>query len=152
MAKIVNSIIINANFDRVFDITNDIDNWVNLFTEYKESRVIKRAPNYLLFRLTTHTNKNGKSYSWISERYIDKKNKKIVAKRLDPLFPFKFMHIEWFYKDVEGGTEMKWVQEFDVDPASGFSDEIVINHLNETSKEQLKAIKNNIEKVNSSDC
>ncbi len=147
MAKIQNQITINADFDLVFDATNDIENWPQLFTEYKEAIVLEKKENYVLFRLTTHPQDGHESHSWKSERFIDKPNKKIKARRLEPLLPFKFMNIEWLYKEHSNATEMIWIQEFEVDPASGYSEEAVVNHLNEASREQLMAIKNNVEKL-----
>lgn len=79
--KIKNSITINVCFDVVFDRTNDIENWTNLFSEYKEAKIIKREGDWIFFQLTTHPDKNQKIRSWKSERFIDKKNKTIRAKR-----------------------------------------------------------------------
>ena len=147
MLQIKNSIKIEAPFDIVFDMTNDIKNWPKLFTEYSEVQVLYDEQDYVVFQLTTHPDKNQTIRSWVSERHIFKDEKRIIARRIEPLLPFKEMLIEWFYSENQGSTEMVWVQKFEVDPASGYTDIQVINHLNKTSVEQLAAIKQNIEKT-----
>jgi aromatase len=146
MAQIKNSIIIHADFDIVFDLTNDIENWKNLFTEYKESKVLKKEGNYVLFQLTTVPDENNISRTWKSERNIDKANKKITARRIEPLLPFRFMNIVWFYREIGNQTEMTWIQDYEVDPTSGYSEQMVTAYLDKTSKEQLSVIKSAIEK------
>ncbi|MEO3944638.1 SRPBCC family protein [Gorillibacterium sp. CAU 1737] len=147
MTRIQNSIEINAGFDVVFDMTNDIENWPNLFTEYKEALVIQKDDNYILFRLTTFPDEDQKTYSWISERRLDRENKKIHARRVDHLFPFQSMDIQWLYEEKDGRTEMVWTQDFEVDPSSGFTEQQVVDHLNQTSRVQMEAIKTNLEKI-----
>jgi len=147
MPQIQNSIKIKAPYEIVFDMTNDIENWPNLFTEYKEAKILYYRQGYVLFQLTTHPDQNQTSRSWISERYFSKKEKRVIARRIYPLLPFKEMNIEWSYTSENGITEMVWIQRFEVDPAAGFTEEQVINHLNKTSVEQLAAIKANIERA-----
>lgn len=143
--KIENSITIQRSIDSVFDITNDIASWTNLFTEYQESKVLEKKDNYIKFSLTTKPEKKEKSRSWISERFIDRKNWSIRAKRIDPVYPFKCMDIYWYYKSTDAGTEMTWVQEFTMDPQSGYKDELVAANMNRNTKVQMAAIKSAIE-------
>jgi aromatase len=127
-------------------MTNDIENWTNLFSEYKEAKILKKEGNWIFFQLTTHPDENQKTRTWKSERIIDKKNKTIRAKRIDPLFPFVFMNIEWFYNELSTNvTEMVWAQDFEVDSSCKFSEKMMVEYLNKTSNEQMRVIKNNIE-------
>lgn len=147
MPSICNRITVQADIDTVFDRTNDIEHWTELFTEYREAVVLERREGYIRFRLTTFPDEAGKVRSWVSERFLDKPNNRITARRLEPLMPFRHMNLEWTYgKTEDGGTEMVWVQEFEVDPASGLTDEQVTRHLNGNTVEQMAAVKANIEK------
>ena len=45
MGHTCNSITINAPYEKVFDISNDIPRWTELFGgEYKEAKVVKNSP------------------------------------------------------------------------------------------------------------
>ncbi|AWD68591.1 MULTISPECIES: SRPBCC family protein [Priestia] len=143
-----NSIHIKQDFDTVFDKTNDINNWTNLFTEYQESKVLKREKNEILFQLSTFPEKNKPSRTWISRRIIDKENKEATAERLDPKFPFKFMHIHWTYNIIsDNEVEMTWVQKFQVDSKCPLSEEEMETFLNENTKVQMKSIKSKLEQL-----
>ncbi|WP_238652444.1 SRPBCC family protein [Paenibacillus piscarius] len=146
MTTIQNSIWIHADRSTVFDRTNDIANWTELFTEYQESRVLEQTEAYIRFELTTYPEENRPARSWTSERWLDRPNFRITARRLAPLLPFKHMNLEWLYEEQNDGTYMTWIQEFEVDPASGLTGQQVEAHLNRTTKEQMAAIKQNIEK------
>jgi len=47
-----NSIVINAPMDLVWDMTNDIESWPELFSEYAAAEVLTRQGNTVTFRLT----------------------------------------------------------------------------------------------------
>ncbi|AIQ56642.1 SRPBCC family protein [Paenibacillus borealis] len=147
MTTIQNSIWIQADRNTVFDRTNDIAGWTDLFTEYKETRVLEQGESYIRFELTTFPEPNRPSRSWTSERWLDRPNFRITARRLAPLLPFKHMNLEWLYEEQGEGTYMTWIQEFEVDPVSGLTAEQVEAHLNRTTKEQMEAVKLNIEKL-----
>ena len=76
MAHTKNSITIKAPYDRVFDITNDIERWTELFDEYKEAKIISREGNKITFQLT-----NNQGNSWRSWRILDKENRVCTAQR-----------------------------------------------------------------------
>ena len=88
MAHTKNSITIDAPYDRVFDVTNDIERWDLLFEEYKEAKVLSREGNKITFQLTTN-----EGNSWRSSRMLDKANKVCTAQREDPMFPFQYMNL-----------------------------------------------------------
>jgi aromatase len=55
-----NSITIDAPLDLVWDVTNDIENWPQLFSEYASLEVLSRDGDTTKFRLTMHPDENGK--------------------------------------------------------------------------------------------
>jgi aromatase len=140
-----NFIIINAPLSLVWDITNDVENWHNLFTEYAEAKILERKGNTVKFRLTMHPDKNGKVWSWVSERTTDPTTHSVKAHRVET-GPFEFMNIEWYYEPVEGGTKMRWVQEFHMKDDAPVNDDWMENNINTNTKVQMGIIKEKIEK------
>jgi aromatase len=142
MGHTVNSIIIKAPYGLVFDISNDIERWTELFGgEYKEAKVVKREGNRLTFRLT-----DDEGRSWQSSRLLFKDDYFAYAQRVDPLFPFKYMKIIWLYTPTPEGVMLTWIQDFNMDAKAKFSDEQVEGFINKHSKDNLKIFKETIEK------
>lgn len=142
MGHTCNSIIINAPYDLVFDISNDIPRWTELFgAEYKKAEVVKQEANKITFRLTDEDDK-----SWQSWRLLFKDKNFAYAQREDPLFPFKFMKIIWLYTPKPEGVEMTWIQHFQMDPKAKFNDAQIEGFINEGSQQNLKIFKEIIEK------
>jgi aromatase len=142
MGHTCNSIIINAPYDKVFDISNDIPRWTELFGgEYKKAEVVKKEANKITFRLTDDEDK-----SWVSWRLLFKDNYFTYAERHEPKFPFKFMKIVWLYTPKPEGTELVWIQHFEMDDKAKFNDEQVEGFINKHSKENLLIFKEAIEK------
>lgn len=140
MARTENSIIIKAPYNRVFDITNDIERWPELFAEYKEAKILKREGNEITFQLT-----NQEGHSWRSSRILDKENKVCTAQREEPLFPFKYMNLKWTYEEGEEEVKMIWVQDFEMDPKAKYNDAQAEELINKHSVENMKRIKELIE-------
>ena len=141
MAHTVNSIVINSSYDKVFDLSNDISRWKEYFTEYTESDILDSSDNKLVFKLT-HQNGN----TWESYRLLFKEDKFAYACRVEPMFPFKYMKIIWLYREVEGGIEMTWIQDFKMDSKAKFNDQQVQELINKHSKDNLERFKEIIEK------
>jgi len=142
MGHTCNSIVINAPYDLVFDISNDISRWTELFGgEYKKAEVLKKEGNKITFRLTDE-----EGNSWQSWRLLFKENYFAYAERENPKFPFKFMKIIWLYIPRPEGTEMVWIQHFEMDAQAKFNDTQVEGFINKHSKENLKIFKALIEK------
>jgi aromatase len=139
-----NSVVIDAPLDLVWDITNDVENWHDLFTEYAEAKILERDGNTIRFRLTMHPDENGKVWSWVSERTPDPQTRTVKAHRIET-GPFEYMNIEWFYEPVEGGTRMRWVQEFHMKPGAPANDEQMEQYINNNTKKQMSIIKERIE-------
>ena len=142
MGHTCNSIIINAPYDLVFDISNDIVRWTELFgQEYKLAEVINKEANKITFRLTDEDDK-----SWQSWRLLFKDKYFTYAEREAPKFPFEYMKIIWLYTPGPSGVELTWIQHFHMDDKAKFSDVQIEGFINEGSQHNLKIFKEIIEK------
>jgi len=143
MAHTVNSIVINAPYDIVFDISNKIERWTELFgDEYVSADVLKREGNEITFRLTDDENK-----SWVSKRWLYKDLKFAYASRQDPMFPFNYMKIIWLYHEQDDGILMTWIQDFEMDPKfTKFTGEQIEGFINKHSVDNMNIFKKVIEK------
>lgn len=141
-----NAIVINAPLETVWETTNDVESWPHLFTEYAEAEILERKGNTVVFRLSMHPDENGKIWSWVSERTIDPKTHSVKARRIET-GPFEFMNIEWYYEEVDGGTRMRWVQEFTMKPNAPANDEQMEVYLNTNTQKQMTVIKQQIEEA-----
>ncbi|MDD4909106.1 MAG: SRPBCC family protein [Candidatus Omnitrophica bacterium] len=142
MGHTCNSIVINAPYDRIFEISNDIERWTELFGgEYKKAEVLKREGNKITFRLTDDEGK-----SWQSWRLLFKDEYFTYSEREEPKFPFKYMKIVWLYTPKQAGTLLTWIQHFEMDDKAKFNDEQVEGFINKHSKDNLLIFKDVIEK------
>jgi aromatase len=140
------AVVIDAPMDLVWEMTNDVPNWPDLFTEYASAQVLERDGNTIRFRLTMHPDENGRVNTWVSERTSDPATRTVRAHRIET-GPFDFMNIFWAYREVDGGVEMRWEQEFHVKDEMPFDDAAMAAHLLKNSAIQMAAIKERIEKA-----
>lgn len=140
--RIENSIFINADYDTVFDISNNLAKWPDLFDEYEDAEILQREGNKITFRLT-----NRDKRSWLSWRIIDKVNHKCYAERIEPKFPFNYMHLEWRYELRNNGVEMIWIQNFEMDEKASVNNEQAAQLMNEYSKKNMGRMKEFIENL-----
>jgi aromatase len=142
MAHTCNSIVIDAPYEKVFDISNDIPRWTELFgTEYKEAKILSREGNKIVFKLTDDEDR-----SWQSFRLLFKENYFAYAQKMPPEFPFTHMKIIWLYTPTPEGIKMTWIQDFTMDPKAKFTDAQVEGMINKHSQENLKIFKEIIER------
>ncbi|MEU3920283.1 SRPBCC family protein [Streptomyces sp. NPDC002659] len=139
-----NEITVVAPLDLVWDMTNDIENWPGLFSEYASVEIMERKGSTTTFRLTMHPDDNGKVWSWVSERTTDRKKRKVTARRVET-GPFEHMNIRWEYSEVPGGTRMHWTQDFAMKPDAPVDDDWMTDNINRNSKIQLELIRDKIE-------
>jgi aromatase len=142
-----NSIEIQAPRSFVFERTNDLASWTELFTEYARVDIIQQQENHFVFRLTTHKDETGKVWSWTSWRRIYPDEWRIEAARIEPLTPFAAMNIRWFYDEQGAGTLMRWEQDFSVAPSAPFSEDDAVAYINRNSKLQMAVIKERLEQA-----
>lgn len=141
-----NSITIDAPLDLVWDITNAIENWPQLFSEYASLEVLSRDGDTTKFRLTMHPDENGKVWSWVSERTVDRARRTVRARRVET-GPFDHMNIRWEYEETPEGTHMHWVQDFAMKPEAPVDDAWMTDNINRNSRVQMELIRDRIEKV-----
>jgi len=139
-----NSIEIKAPMDLVWDMTNDVESWPNLFSEYAEVKIVERKGDTVRFNISMHPDETGKVWSWVSERTSDAKKRTVKAHRVET-GPFEYMNIEWYFEDAEGGTRMRWVQDFSMKPEAPADDEQAEQYMNKNTKEQMQVIKERLE-------
>jgi aromatase len=125
----------------------DIEGWPSLFSEYAKAEVIEREGNRIVFRLTTHPDPdyNGQVWSWTSERVADPATHSSKSRRIET-GPFQYMNIEWYFEETgDGGTRMRWVQDFSMKPEAPANDEQAEQYMNKNTKEQMRVIKERLE-------
>ncbi|MDX3097451.1 SRPBCC family protein [Streptomyces sp. ME01-24h] len=138
-----NEITIPAPMDVVWDVTNDVEGWPELFSEYASVDIVEREGDRVVFRLTMHPDEHGQVWSWVSERVADRATRTVRAHRVET-GPFQFMDIHWTYEEVPGGTRMRWTQDFAMKPGAPLDDEAMTARINDNSKIQLELIRERI--------
>ena len=141
-----NTVVIDAPFDLVWDMTNDVPSWVDLFSEYAEATVLERDGDTIRFRLSMYPDENGTVWSWVSERTPDRRAQVVNARRVET-GPFEYMNIHWAYRQVENGVEMRWVQDFHMKPTAPVNDVQMTERINTNSVIQMARIKELIERA-----
>lgn len=144
MPHIENSIIIQEKPEKVFAITNDIDRWPVLFDEYSGAKVTKREEEGRFTKLVFQLS-NAEGRSWQSWRLLDSKELVAIAERVEPLFPFLYMHLKWSYMLAPEGTLMTWMQDFELDPGFHTPIEVAIENMQAHTRQNQQRIKRLIE-------
>jgi len=144
MPRIENSIVIGADARLVFDVTNDIARWSEIFDEYSDAKVVSQEREgrwtEIVFELT-----NDEGASWRSWRILDHRELVAVAERRDPLYPFRYMHLRWTCRPVPEGTLMTWIQDFELDEKFDVALDTVLERMNTHTRQNQAGIKQKIE-------
>ncbi|MFJ8648274.1 SRPBCC family protein [Streptomyces sp. NPDC093546] len=125
-------------------MTNDLEAWPRLFSEYASVEVLEREGDTVRFRLTMHPDENGAVWSWVSERTMDREALTVRARRVET-GPFAYMNIVWTYRPTEGGVVMRWVQDFAMKPTAPVSTAQMAERINRNSPVQMGLIKSTVE-------
>ncbi|MCX5195246.1 SRPBCC family protein [Streptomyces sp. NBC_00249] len=142
-----NEITVNAPVELVWDVTNDLPNWPELFSEYASIEILEKSGNTTRFRLAMHPDENGVVWSWVSERTVDRAGLTVKARRVET-GPFAHMDIHWEYGEAPGGgTRMRWVQDFAMKPEAPIDDAGMTDRINHNSRIQMELIRDKIEKL-----
>jgi aromatase len=139
-----NAIVIGGRMPLVWDMTNDIESWPQLFSEYASVEILDRSGDTVTFRLTMHPDENGTAWSWVSRRTPDPETRTVRAERVETGH-FEFMRIYWEYHEVDGGVRMRWVQDFQMKPTAPIDDAAMTARLNRNTAIQQERIKRLIE-------
>ncbi|MEU8530279.1 SRPBCC family protein [Streptomyces sp. NPDC048629] len=146
MAATDNSIVVAAPMDLVWDMTNDVASWPQLFSEYAAAEILERDGATLRFRLTLHPDENGQVWSWVSERTPDPETRTVRARRIET-GPFEFMDLYWTYEQTDAGVEMRWRQEFEVREGLPFGNAEMTDRLNTNTRREMARIKDLVEQA-----
>lgn len=141
-----NTVFITADIDLVWELTNDLSSWPQLFTEYSTVEVLDRQGSTWTFRLTMHPDPQGNVWSWVSARTLDKSNYRVSAHRVEPGW-FEYMNISWSYEPRANGTVMRWEQDFSMRPDSPVNDEAMTARLNSGTTVQMAHIRDAVEQI-----
>jgi aromatase len=139
-----NTIVIAAPRDLTWELTNDLESWPQLFSEYASVEILERHGDTVTFRLTMRPDENGTVWSWISEREADRDSWTVEARRIET-GPFAHMNIRWEYEEVPGGTSMRWLQDFAMKPSAPVDDAGMTEHINRNSAIQMERIRQQVE-------
>lgn len=139
-----NSIVIDAPMDLVWDMTNDVESWPELYSEYASAEVIERRGATIVFRLTMKPDENGTMWSWVSERTPDPRTRTVEAHRVET-GPFEYMNINWAYAQTAAGVEMRWTQDFHMKPSAPVDDAGMTERINRNTPVQMSRIKGLVE-------
>jgi quercetin dioxygenase-like cupin family protein/ribosome-associated toxin RatA of RatAB toxin-antitoxin module len=140
-----NTIHIDAPLDVVWNSTNDVRCWPDLFSEYAAVDVLAQHGDTIRFRLTMHPDEAGRVWSWVSERTVDPINRAVHGHRVET-GPFEYMHIHWHYAESGAGTRMTWVQDFHMRPDAPLDDAGMTDRINTNSVVQMQLIKEKLER------
>lgn len=141
-----NSIIINAPMELVWDMTNDVESWPWLFSEYATAEILERRGDTVRFRLALHPDDTGKVWSWVSERTPDPVKRTVHARRVETGV-FEYMNIRWKYTQTGEGVRMRWEQDFQMKPGAPLDDVAMAERLNRNTAIQMERIKGLVERA-----
>jgi aromatase len=139
-----NAITVNAPLQLVWELTNDVTSWPELFSEYAEVEVLDRRGNTVRFRLTMKPDENGKVWSWVSERTADPVTRTVDAHRVET-GPFEYMRIHWEYEETPEGVRMRWVQDFAMKPQAPVDDAGMTDRINRNTPVEMARIRKIVE-------
>lgn len=141
-----NSIVVAAPRALVWELTNDVTRWPDLFTEYESVEVLHRRGDTVLFRLTMFPDQSGTVWSWVSERTADPDRFEVWAHRVET-GPFEYMRIRWRYEEAPGGTRLTWIQDFAMRPSAPVDDAGMTERINTNSRVQMRIIRDRVEQA-----
>lgn len=139
-----NAVVIDAPMDLVWDMTNDIESWPQLFSEYGAAEILDERDETIVFRLALHPDENGKVWDWVSARTPDPVTRTVRSQRVQ-LGPFKYMWIYWEYVQTDEGVRMRWVQDFELQAGLPLDDAGMQARMDGNTAVQQRLIKDKIE-------
>jgi mannose-6-phosphate isomerase-like protein (cupin superfamily) len=140
-----NAIEIDAPIGFVWELTNDVPSWPELFSEYAKAEVLSETGNSVTFRLTMHPDEQDRVWSWVSERSWDRDTWTVRARRVET-GPFEFMNITWTYEELAADrTRMRWVQDFQMKPDAPVDTAAMTERINTNTRIQMNLIKKKVE-------
>ena len=142
-----NSIVVFRDFHTVFDLTNTIELWPQLFTKCEKAEVIERNGNEVVFSITSYPVGQSPPRTIVSRRIIDKPNRQAITELVEKSSSFKDMKIYWTYEELPqgDGVVMTWIQKFEVDDNCKLTTDQMESSINKDTRVQMQAVKEKIE-------
>lgn len=142
-----NSIVVLRDFDTVFDLTNTIEIWPQLFTKYEKAEVLERNGNEIVFSVTSSPYGGNPARTLVMRRLIDKPNRQVTTELAEKSPSFKHMKIHWIYEELPpgNGVKMTWIQRFEVSENCKLTTEQMESSINRDTSIQMQAVKEKIE-------
>lgn len=141
-----NSVEIEAPINTVWRMTNELERWPVLFTEYAQVEILEHHGSTWRFRLTMHPDPQGNTWSWVSERTLHEAHHVVTARRIEPGW-FEFMNITWTYEATGNRTRMTWIQDFSMRADSPFDDEAMAERINRNTAIQIAHVRDAVERL-----
>ncbi len=108
--------------------------------------MLSRDGDTTKFRLTMHPDENGKVWSWVSERTVDRARRTVRARRVDgPLRPHE--HPVGVRGDPRGHPHALGAGLGRTKPEAPVDDAWMTDNINRNSRVQMELIRDRIEKV-----
>lgn len=139
------SIVIDAPPDLVWDMTNDVGSWPQLFPDYAATDVVGHDGDSVRVRITMRPDERGVSHGWTVERRSDRDAGTATMSQVEG-HAFEHMTVHWTYHPAEGGgVRLSWVHEFAVADGMRYDDQAMVGVLQRTVPVQLSHIRDRIE-------
>ncbi|MBU0566906.1 SRPBCC family protein [bacterium] len=108
MIKVENTIIVNAPQKEVFSLASDFESWPEFMPSYKEVKITQRTEDRMVIERRGEV--KGKLVFWKSEVRLEPP-KVIKARQVEG--PIPDMDIQWLFEEVEGGTKIVLIHNFE---------------------------------------
>ncbi|PDP85561.1 polyketide cyclase [Glycomyces fuscus] len=142
--SIEHSVVIDAPYDFVWDLTNDVASWPQIFTWHSSVEVLHQEGDTTRFRVTKHPDKQGRVWSWVSERTVDREAGEAWSHRVQTE-GFEYVRIHWSYEQVPEGVRLTWRYEFAMKPDAPFDDEQMTVKYKQNVPSEMEHIKERVE-------
>lgn len=109
------SIVVPTTPEQALAIADDLERWPEMFEPCQSIEILERAGQRTRFRLTARV--NDALVSWVSERIVYPFSKRVEFVQLEPFSPLLAMHGSWDFVSTPGGTLLRFIHRFLIDPA-----------------------------------
>ncbi|WP_159943630.1 MULTISPECIES: SRPBCC family protein [unclassified Nocardiopsis] len=145
MGHMEHSVVIDAPYELVWERTNDVASWPELFSRHSSVEILHQEGNTTRFRVVKQDDQ-GRVWSWVSERTVDPAEGKAWSHR-GQLEGFEYVKIHWDFEAVPEGTRLTWSHHFVLKPDAPFTEEQVVAKYQRDLPIEMEEIKNKIEEI-----
>ncbi|WP_067975229.1 SRPBCC family protein [Nocardiopsis trehalosi] len=138
------AIVIDAPMGLIWDMTNDVESWPDLFLGYADVEILERRGATTVVRLTREPLPDGTVQQWTSERTADPVARTVRTRRLDPA-PYMFFHLLWTYRAMPSGVELRCRAEYAFPPGATAADVAATAAIDRRGHQQMFVLRDRIE-------